>query len=294
MRSISARGNRLGRLKTTPARQMARTTATFQVGKRSIAGGYFLPNSCDISPVLAAPSVRRRLRRAAPAGCGLVQDLGDRAARDPDPDVLGDLHQQVSVVLDLDHGADDAAGGQHLVAALERPDHLAMRLHLLLLRPDQEEIEHHEDQHQRHQRDQIESCRGAACRLGVGWGDGHRVPRWDKRGVIGADIATGSAKAKPRAAATRGVRWLRNFSASSSDRRVEGSLQARRDARAPHSGQQRGFKQPGGIRAGAATPRSGPISGPLGGDAVLGRQLTQVHGASQSPAQAGRSSSMRT
>ena len=61
-------------------------------GKAQHRGGYFLPNSCAIRPVLAPPSAagpalrRRRL--------GLAQDIGDRAARDPHPDVLGDLDQR--------------------------------------------------------------------------------------------------------------------------------------------------------------------------------------------------------
>src|SRR4051812_8582433 len=70
------------------------------------------------------------------------------------------------------HGADDAAAGDHTVAALQRRDHLPRLLLLLLLRPDQQEVEHHEDQYQR------QELRGAAEHVGdalrVCGGDEHR------------------------------------------------------------------------------------------------------------------------
>jgi hypothetical protein len=68
--------------------------------------------------------------------------------------LLDDAHAHALGQLDLDlvvgdhlgHQADDAAAGDDTVAALDAGQHLALRLHLLLLRTDQQEIEDDEDQ----------------------------------------------------------------------------------------------------------------------------------------------------
>jgi hypothetical protein len=133
------------------------------------------------------------LGRGGSASLRPGQDLGDRTARDAHADILGDVDHERAVVLDLDHRSDDATGGQHLVAALERADHVPMGLHLLLLGSDQQEVEDHEDQQERHQRDQIETHRGAP-RLSVGRGNQHRVPLREPGRNLPADYSGASRK----------------------------------------------------------------------------------------------------
>ena len=63
--------------------------------------------------------------------------------------------------------AEDAAGGDDFVADAERGDHGLVLLGALGLRPDQQEIEHDEDQHQRqHLQQRVRLARRG--RLGVG------------------------------------------------------------------------------------------------------------------------------
>ena len=81
----------------------------------------------------------------------LRPDLGERALEHPDLNVVGDLDQHLAVVLDLGDLADQAAGGDHGVAALDRGNHRLVRLHPLLLRPDDQEIEDTEQQDERYQ-----------------------------------------------------------------------------------------------------------------------------------------------
>ena len=80
----------------------------------------------------------------------LGADLGDHGAHDLDADAVGDLDLDSAVVVDdLGHLADDAARGDHGVAAADVLDHLLVRLHPLLLRPDDEEPHDDEDQDER-------------------------------------------------------------------------------------------------------------------------------------------------
>ena len=65
----------------------------------------------------------------------------------------GDLDLDSSPSLDLGDLADDAAAGDDRVAARDCDQHLAVLLHLLLLRPNDQEVEDDEDQDERHQRD---------------------------------------------------------------------------------------------------------------------------------------------
>jgi hypothetical protein len=57
-----------------------------------------------------------------------------------------EFHLQLVVADHLGDQADDAAAGDHPVAALDAGQHLALRLHLGLLRADQQEVEDDEDQ----------------------------------------------------------------------------------------------------------------------------------------------------
>src|SRR5262245_38995079 len=72
---------------------------------------------------------RRRLGLVA-----LIAHLRNRAAHDLDLDIVGDLDLKLAI-LDLDHLADDAAGGNDSVAAANPRHHVAMLLEPLLLRP---------------------------------------------------------------------------------------------------------------------------------------------------------------
>ena len=74
---------------------------------------------------------------------------------------LGDLDGQ-ELVADLGDLAEDAAGRDDFVADAERGDHGLVLLRPLRLRPDQQEIEHDEDQQQRQHLQQ-------RIRLGTRW-----------------------------------------------------------------------------------------------------------------------------
>jgi hypothetical protein len=74
-----------------------------------------------------------------------IEHLAERRLDDPDLDALRDLDLDL-VVDDLGDPAADAAGGDDLVALLDRGDHRLVLLHPLLLRPDHQQIEDHEDQ----------------------------------------------------------------------------------------------------------------------------------------------------
>ena len=105
-------------------------------------------------------SARRRARVASVAArsdghSALIVPLGSSceigAALDGDLGVRRDLDRHV-LVGELGDAADDAAGGDDLVALLERFEHRARLLRLLLLRADQQEVEDDEDRDHRQER----------------------------------------------------------------------------------------------------------------------------------------------
>jgi hypothetical protein len=102
MRVIAARGNRLGRLNTSPAPQMARIRTTFQVAKRSIGARSLLAEQLRHQAGLGAAS--------AAAGSGLPStSIVLRAIRTR---MSLAISAQQLVVLDLDHGAESGSGGK--------------------------------------------------------------------------------------------------------------------------------------------------------------------------------------
>src|SRR6188472_3399214 len=101
-------------------------TAYFQRGYRFTAGLRRLERSRD-----------RSLDRA------LGHHLDDGRALDLDLDAVGDLDADEGVA-HLRYLAEDAARGDDLVALGERVDHRLVLLLPLHLRPDHDEVEHHE------------------------------------------------------------------------------------------------------------------------------------------------------
>ncbi len=103
---------------------------------------------------------------------GLRQDGGDGAAHDPDAHALGDVDQHLVVADHFGDRADDAAAGDDAVATPQRAQHAAVVARLLLLRPDDEEIEYDEDQHEGCELHQ--GIRAVSERLRIGGRDEHR------------------------------------------------------------------------------------------------------------------------
>ena len=123
---------------------------------------------------------------------GLRQHRGDRAAHDPHAHAVGDLDQHLVVADHLGDRADDAAAGDDAVAAPQRARaSCAWSFVLLLLRPDQEEIEDDEDQHERQRTGSSALSRAASDRLRIGRRNEHRSLL----------SVTGSTEGRPRRAA---------------------------------------------------------------------------------------------
>src|SRR5438067_12959501 len=76
--------------------------------------------------------------------------FGECALQHPNLHIIGDLDHDLAIVLDLGHPANQPAGGDDRVAALDGFHHLLMDLDTLLLRPDQKKIENAKKQDERH------------------------------------------------------------------------------------------------------------------------------------------------
>src|SRR5690349_23112621 len=77
--------------------------------------------------------------------------------------------------VDLRHFADQAAAGDRGIPRLDASDHVLMLPNSALLRADKQEVEDHENQQQREDRDKEAPCSsgcGSAAR-GIGWGFEH-------------------------------------------------------------------------------------------------------------------------
>ena len=101
-----------------------------------------------------------------------LSTAADGVAQHDHPHVRRDLHLDlVGPVAHLLHDAEDAAAGDHAVAALQGGERALYLLRALLLRPDQQEIEHAEDQDERHELGGAAQHAGEV--LGVGGRDQH-------------------------------------------------------------------------------------------------------------------------
>src|SRR5690348_3710058 len=90
-------------------------------------------------------------------------DVGDRALDDAHPHAFCEFYLQLIVADHLGDQADDAAAGDHAVAALHAGQHLALLLHLGLLWTDQQEVEDDENEDQRKQLDdEVRAATGGA------------------------------------------------------------------------------------------------------------------------------------
>src|SRR5919108_1827888 len=92
-------------------------------------------------------------------------DFSDRALDDADARVLGDFDLNLILVLDLRDLANDAARGDHRIAAPDVAHHLSMLLGTLLLGAEQQEVEDHEHQQDGDQlhKEVAAADRGALC-----------------------------------------------------------------------------------------------------------------------------------
>src|SRR5690606_25581731 len=147
IRCAMSRGSRLGIDSMMPMASTPQMLAIFQRGK----------SSSDISVVRRVRAVRH--------------DIAQHRLQHLDAHALSDLQLHLLLV-HLGDLADQAAAGDGAIARLDRGDHLAVRLHLALLRPDHQQVEDDEDEDERKDLDQ--ECRGAPgcgaarCR-GKGW-----------------------------------------------------------------------------------------------------------------------------
>ena len=108
---------------------------------------------------------------------------GDRVALDLDLHAIRDLDRE-ELLARFGDPAEDAAGDDDLVADAERRDHGLVLLRPLRLRPDQQEVEHDENQHQRQHLQQRIGLRTAG-RLGMGARD---QPVHQETPVVGPGI----------------------------------------------------------------------------------------------------------
>src|SRR5262249_2878429 len=76
-------------------------------------------------------------------------DVGDGLFQTAAAHALCEFHLQLALRNHLGNEADDAAAGDDAIAALDSGQHLALRLHLGLLRTNQQEVEDDEDQDER-------------------------------------------------------------------------------------------------------------------------------------------------
>src|SRR5919205_684234 len=90
-----------------------------------------------------------------------ADDARDRPARDADVDPGGDLDEEL-VVADAHHVTVEAAGGDDLVTDLDARDQLVLRRLPAPLRPDQEQPEQREEDHDDDQ--SVHGCNGIASR----------------------------------------------------------------------------------------------------------------------------------
>ena len=165
-------GSRLGSANSPDSTVMAMMTMVCQRGRLSIPT-YFRSSRCPGPTTSAAeqaaqqalPFARRRRRRqhrlvvlvgvlGAAHRFAAGQDVGDGALDDANPHAVGEFDLQLVVGDHLGDQTDDAAAGDDAVAALDARQHLAMRLHLGLLRTDQQEVEDDEDEDQREELDE--------------------------------------------------------------------------------------------------------------------------------------------
>src|SRR3954447_2554278 len=90
------------------------------------------------------------LNRLARRGrVGLGQDARDRTAQNPHAHIRGEIDLDLLGTHHFRHRAEKPAAGHDAIAAPQRIEHRAVVLLLLLLRPDQQEIEHDKDQDER-------------------------------------------------------------------------------------------------------------------------------------------------
>lgn len=80
---------------------------------------------------------------------GFAEDGGDGRLDHAHLDAIGHFDLDFVVILDLDHLADDATLGDHLIATAQGLDHGLMLFDLFLLRADQQEVHDREDQDER-------------------------------------------------------------------------------------------------------------------------------------------------
>src|SRR5436190_19718708 len=158
---------KLGTNKAMPSTTLRTMAICFQRTKCSIEAHRF-ESALNSSGTGRGSGSGALLDRLAPGA-----HLGDRTLDHAHARVVGNLHLDLVVVAHLGDLADDAAGGDDGVAAAQVGDHLAVLLHLLLLRPQEQQVEDHEHQQDRHQLDEEIAASGGA--LSIGRRDQHPV-----------------------------------------------------------------------------------------------------------------------
>src|ERR1700728_2123148 len=137
--------NRFGSANSNPISTTSATSTYFQRGNSS----------------MSLQTLRADWSVAEPKGSGALEralghELRDLRLLHLNAHAVGDLQRDEGIV-DLDDASQDAAGGNDLIAGSQAREHRLLLLHALLLRPDQQEIEHS------HEHDQDDDLTHAAA-----------------------------------------------------------------------------------------------------------------------------------